>query len=536
MVAPNVKPSLRSFNPKTAGSLCVLAVLLALVGLARCWNASDVLVGGKTFFVDPDCYSRMTRVQQIIEHPATVIHHHEFENWPTGTQPHTTAPFDYLTAALALALHPLSCSIAPLMPVDLAGALISPLLALATAAFLWFWTGRLKLPFRVPVIVLLATSPILVHGTVLGRPDHQSLLILCLAVALGAEAALWVKPTKPWAVLGGFAWGLGLWVSLYEPAILLAGTVGLRLLLNRSALLGKERRAGWLTLGGVLLLAAVVDEWRIPRPDPLILQYFGNWSRTIGELNRPGIKVLIGWCGFLLVASPFLLGARLKKDPLTGFWLGLLVLTAGLTLWQARWGYFLALVFAMALPTMLQAFPKRRAALAIFALSLYPLISEDFQRLVPDETEAGLRAERRMDNLALFDVAQQLRGTHRLPVLAPWWQSPAIAYWSGQPCVAGSSHESLPGIVDSARFYLSTDPAAAATILIQRKVGCVVAYEPARILATSNAILSPSAPVADAESTQAYLLFTRPSRPPSFLKLAYSNRAFRVFLRPDGLE
>ena len=30
---------------------------------------------------------------------------------------------------------------------------------------------------------------------------------------------------------------------------------------------------------------------------------------------------------------------------------------------------------------------------------------------------------------------------------------PAIAYWSGQRCVSGSSHQSLPGTVDSSRFF-----------------------------------------------------------------------------------
>ena len=396
--------------------------------------------------------------------------------------------------------------------------------------------SRLKLPFRAPMIVLLATSPILIHGTALGRPDHQSLLILCLAVALASEATLLKEPSRKWAAAGGLAWGLALWVSLYEPVVLLLAVLLISLIVKPRSLLGLERRSEWLAMGSVLLMAGLVDGWRMPVIDPVVREYFGNWSRTIGELDRTGFRVLLNWCGFLLPAAPFLLGALYKKDRLAGFWLGLLVMMAGLTLWQARWGYFLALVFAMALPTMLQVFPKRWAAVAIFAISLFPLVREDLRLRLPDETEAGLRIERRRDNLGLFEVAQQIRGSHRLPILAPWWQSPALAYWSGQPCVAGSSHESLAGIVASARFYLSTDPAAAADLLVQRKVTCVVAYEPARVLATSNAVLNPSAPVANAEGTLAYLLYTRPHRPPAFLKLAYSNAAFRVYLRPDGLE
>ena len=50
---PPVTPSPRSL--KTAASLVVLAALIVLVTLIRCWNAPDVFVAGKTFFVDADC-------------------------------------------------------------------------------------------------------------------------------------------------------------------------------------------------------------------------------------------------------------------------------------------------------------------------------------------------------------------------------------------------------------------------------------------------------------------------------------------------
>jgi len=127
----------------------------------------------------------------------------------------------------------------------------------------------------------------------------------------------------------------------------------------------------------------------------------------------------------------------------------------------------------------------------------------------------------------------------RLPVLAPWWQSPALAYWSGQPCVAGSSHESLPGTVDTSRFYLSADPSAAEAILARRRVAWVVAYDPGRVLAVSSAILGETAP----EGTMAQSLYEHPnldeypnSAPPFLKATHFSNPAFRVFLRPAGLE
>jgi len=518
---------LRFPSQKTLGSLSVPAVLLALVLLMRCWNSADVFVAGKTFFVDADCYSRMTRVQRVFEHPATVIHRHEFENWPEGTQPHTTAPFDYLTAGLALKLWVFTQNAQAAL--NLAGAWISPLLGVLTAAFLWFWAKR----SRIPVLFFFAVSPILVHGTVLGRPDHQSLLMLCMAVALGAETRLWEKPSRGWAIAGGLAWGLGLWVSLYEPGVLLAFTLLFGVAVGRTAFFSRERAVWGAALAGVLLLAALVDDWCSPVPEPVVRDFFANWAKTIGELAHLSVPSLLHWTGWLLLAAPFLLiwlGWK-RGDRTASFWLVMLLTLSALTCWQARWGYFLALVFAMSLPSLLGVFSKRWMALLVFGVSLWPLAVEWDQRL--DSKNVELRAEQRMDNLALYDVAQMLKRERRLPILAPWWQSPALAYWSGQPCVAGSSHESLPGTVDASRFFLSTDPNAAEAILARRRVAWVVVYDPGRVLAVSSAILGEAAP----EGTMAQSLYEHPNSAPPFLKAAhFSNAAFRVFLRSQGVE
>jgi hypothetical protein len=66
-----------------------------------------------------------------------------------------------------------------------AGALISPLLALLGGWFLWCWSVKFR--YRWVLLILYAISPILVHGTELGRPDHQSLLILVVTIAICAE-------------------------------------------------------------------------------------------------------------------------------------------------------------------------------------------------------------------------------------------------------------------------------------------------------------------------------------------------------------
>ena len=75
------------------------------------------------------------------EHPGLIVRHHDFENFPTGTNPHTTAPLDYLIFALSILLKPFTTQ-----AVDMAGALISPLLALIGGWFLWWWSRRMRFP------------------------------------------------------------------------------------------------------------------------------------------------------------------------------------------------------------------------------------------------------------------------------------------------------------------------------------------------------------------------------------------------------
>ena len=82
-------------------ALCLL-FFVALTVVTRCHNYADVFVNGRVYFVDADCYSRMTRVRMVREHPLTIIRHHDFENWPQGITPHTTTPMDWLVAVAEL--------------------------------------------------------------------------------------------------------------------------------------------------------------------------------------------------------------------------------------------------------------------------------------------------------------------------------------------------------------------------------------------------------------------------------------------------
>src|SRR5205085_2044316 len=129
--------------PTILKSALLLCFFLALTAATRCYNFHDVFIGGKIYFVDADCYSRMTRVRMVLEHPGIVIRHHDFENFPQGTTAHTTAPMDYLIAAMAMMLKPFSTNC-----IDLAGAVVSPLLGVLTTAFLFSWSRPLRHRFR----------------------------------------------------------------------------------------------------------------------------------------------------------------------------------------------------------------------------------------------------------------------------------------------------------------------------------------------------------------------------------------------------
>ena len=520
----------------------VLATGLLLALAASCWNYYQVFTeNGGVHFVDADCYSRMTRVRAVAEHPGEVIRDHRFENYPFGTRPHTTIPFDYAVYALSLPLKPFSGARA----LDLAGAWISPLLGLATIFIVWLWAERTQLPARPLVVLILAASPIVAHGFELGRPDHQSLILLCMAAALSSEWQLWQDPSRGWGIVSGVAWALGLWTSLYEPTILLVLVIVAAVIWNRPAFRQRARLPGLAIGGGILALALLIEGWRIGAPpgfgEDNAVEYFAAWSQQIGELSKlnPWSSTIYAWTGFGLLAAPVFLAYNRGNLIPTARAHGLLLWAVfGLTCWQVRWGYFLPLVYALSLPWQLPAIPARwhPVAIGLIVLGLYPLGSEWWTRLHPTPAVVENRTEQRTDATLLHEVAVFIRqNTASAPapsddapagVLAPWWLSPALAYWSGEPALAGSSHESLPGTVDVARFYTADDVPTVAAILRRRRVRWVVAYEPDRVLRTAAPLLGLTR-----VSTRAmgFVLYQRPTAAPPFLRLAMVNPYFKIY-------
>jgi hypothetical protein len=441
----------------------VLLLILFLAFAARCWPLHDVFLDGQIYFADPDCYSRMTRARMVTDGRAWFIKHHDFENHPAGTTPHTTAPMDFAIAVLskivAAGFETTDAgrqSILRGQALDLAGALIGPILGVLTCLAVAMALPRNEAgePWRnLAAAFLVAISPIVVHGTLLGRPDHQALLIPLLAVAIALELRLLREVSQRVAVTAGAAWGLALWVSLYEPLVLMALMwIGLALF-QRGAFFERERFFGWLTTFLIFAASVLIDGWRLHPLDASMRAAFARWSMDIEEMKPVKLFSLSlwSWIGFAAILAPVALGwlSRRRLDARVALWL--LLCTFGLTLWQARWGYFLALVFALTLPLQMLALQRNWLRWTLLGLGLWPILKGWDVQLFPEDPEVRRRVDLRQERIALRAIAEQ-QGAHTAGVfVAPWWLSPSVSYWSKQPGVAGSSHESLPGIVDTAR-------------------------------------------------------------------------------------
>jgi hypothetical protein len=203
----------------------------------------------------------------------------------------------------------------------------------------------------------------------------------------------------------------------------------------------------------------------------------------------------------------------------------LLIVTYLLTIWQARWGYFFVLIFALALPALLAPIKSGTAVWIAVVLSMFPILRDWDERLWPTEAQLAGRVERRIESTQIRDLALSLRSPEVHPFLAPWWLSPSIAYWSGQPGVAGSSHESLNGIEQSARFFLSEDLQKAREILEKRHVAWVFAYDSDRVAQNSVAILNGPRPL----QPLCRVLDRTPSQAPPFLIFSAQNPTCKLY-------
>ena len=507
--------------PKIIPSIAGAAILAALFLAAASWNRAQVFVpksdgGMLVVYADGDCHSRVQRAAMVTERPGSIIRAHDFENHPQGTIPHTTAPMDYLIAGLGIFIRPL----------DIAGAWISPLLGLLTLLFLFFWSRVLDLRPRWPMLLLFAVSPALTHAFALGRPDHQSLLVALTIVALAANFAFIRTSHAGWAWTSGAAWGLALWVSWFEPLILLLALEVARVVTLRRSAYPKAWRHALLLTAGIALGAWALEGFRNPWPSEEVRALFPRWAALLGELQGATPGAMFTWTGWLLVPAPLLLAWNYLKtrDPLALVILLLLVVVTALTGWQARWNPWQTAVFCLALPWMLAMLGKTWIVWTVFLVSLWPVAQAWDARLFPSPSEQAREQEKILEAAWLEQVGKFLTSQPHGGVLAPWWISPALARASGQPMVGGTSHQSLPGTADTAHFFLSDDDAVALAQLRLRRVRYVVTDDPERVIATSSQLLGVPAP-----ENPLIVRLARGRDLPDFLEPVFANPFFRVY-------
>lgn len=428
--------------------------------------------------VEADAYARLARAQRILHGDGLVQRFHPQENYPDGIYPTTTLPFDLAILSLYFPMRLFTPD-----ALDWAGACVSPLLYVALAGFLLWWSRNWELRARALLFAGLATFPSLIWATPFARPDHQSLNLVLIAIALCLEWNRW-QPDRRSAIAAGLLWGLAMWSSLYEPLALFVIVVVFNLIIRR-----REQLPFLIATGAMLLLAFLVEGFHLHRPPPEFDAYLERWLSTIGELKRmnfysatlyftPAI-----WLLPLFLIRYFQCRERRPADWLLAFLTILLVVVA---FFQSRWLYFTAFLFLLVIAGWYNREPikwLRRIALGAIIFSVMWSLDHDLDAIDAKETPPTAQ---------LRHLAQSIDAPGG--ILAPWWLSPTLLYYSGQPIVAGSSHMTIPGIVDTARFFTATTWPEGDEILQKRKIRWIVVYMPERTLLNSRQILGYQAP------------------------------------------
>jgi asparagine N-glycosylation enzyme membrane subunit Stt3 len=489
------------------------------------WQPQPTAQGPRPFPVEADCYSQLARVQRILHGGALIQNHFTVENWPQGLTPSTTAPFDYVILALYAPL-----TLFTHYPLDWAGALVSPVLALALVAFwIFFRSNIFHRTGRAALLVGLALMPALIWATAFGRPRHQSLILVLLALVLTAEYERWEKQAaRSWHIAAGLLWGLLCWTSLYEPLFIVVLLVAFNFIFRR-----RESAAFGISFGIVMLLALLIEGVHVYIPPPEARFALTNWLRFIAEMQgmqfqkfldaitfSGGTETSIWSTGsflFLLAVPWMVYRLWCKRNPCDWFLMGLTILLSLLALYQLRWIPYASLAELFVLARYFQVEPlvwPRLLLAAVFCFNA--ALANNAQIRVAQASPPN------QPSLELSQLAHSIDQPGG--ILAPWWLSPGLLYFSGQPIVSGSSHCGISGIVASAEFFATTSWTDADTILQRRKVRWVVVWDEPKymypLLASSQEILglpvSTDEQPGDATATVAQILVADRDLPTNF--------------------
>ena len=508
--------------------------------------------------VEADCYSQLARVQRILHGQGLIQNHFTVENWPEGLAPSTTAPFDYATLILYAPF-----SLFTQHPLDWAGALVSPALWVALVFFWMFFRSReFNLVGRALLLFGSAALPAFIWATACGRPRHQSLILALMAMGVTAEYERWqieLTPKRAWNIFAGIVWGLACWTSLFEPAVVVGCLIVFNLIVRR-----RENFYFLISLGIVLAAMVLLEGGHIFQNisnifslSPEYRQYSLNWLASIAEVQPVDFEAvrqrldggdLAQWLDTLITSAlPFIAWRLLVRNGVRGADLFLVLIT--LLLWilatfQKRWSYYASLGELFLVVRYCQAvldYDIRRSHVAtagqVAALALFILGTSyaDYRQV---EDHANAPANQPSLDLAKISAAIDQPGG----IMAPWWLSPGLLYFSEHPIVSGSSHCGITGIVASAKFFASTSWPEAEQILQDRKVTWIVVWDDPRyvypLLNASRNILGQAAAtdeaIGDANQTVAQMLIMDQYVPDHFhLRAVIENLKLYQYV-PDG--
>jgi hypothetical protein len=242
----------------------------------------------------------------------------------------------------------------------------------------------------------------------------------------------------------------------------------------------------------------------------------------------------------ILVFLPWIAYSLWRERNLTDrFVLGLAIFLAGFALFERRWLAYASLAEIFLLARYMQSAPLHWTRLLLGAAFLLNVGESNYVQI---KAVQGSPPNQPSPELA------QIAGSIDQPggVLAPWWLSPGLLYFAGNPIVSGSSHCGITGIVASARFFATTSWDEADRILRERKVRWVVVWDEPKyvypLLGSSQEILGEAASTdenkGDADATVAQTLVTDNDVPAELRLRAVTQhfKLYQVLLDPGTTE
>jgi hypothetical protein len=434
--------------------------------LARLKFAKASLVDGIPYFLEQECYVRLTRARSLLEDGTWFQRFHGFENFPEGIVSSMTAGPDWILGAMTVFFAGESAE-----SLRWAGWWSGPLCGVIFMCLLVIFSRPLPKQYVVGrhlFLLTFAVAPVLAWTGAAGRPGEAMLVSGLFTMALLLELRRWHEPSPGPAIAAGICWGALLWISLWESGLML-----IALTLFNLSFRGRER---WWTAGlavGIGLILWSLE--RFPTHGAMLVSgpEAARWMETLPSVQPTPLSYWpsAGW-GLLVVIAFFLKNRPREIPPAAGVWIGLAAACTLLSIWQLRWFPFFVCLAGF---LILIAWPwlSRNWKIGVVALQITPLLIwtaiEWNQRLFP------------MENARLLS-----RALETLPeegaIMAPPRHAGQVIYETGRPVVAGPSPQSLPGILETARFYTTDDFRVATQILEERNVDTILLSRPEKLI------------------------------------------------------